>query len=89
MHPVYIFNINFTVYAVLSEMRTADEVTLMDAMHGANRNALCTSGAKRIIYGCEIVYNGDSAVRTRLLALHTTDTSVYTVFTCKSTLIVI
>ena len=57
-------------------MRSADEVTLVDAVYGTNCHARATTGTERVIYGCKIIDNLDSAFRTGLLTLHTTDTTV-------------
>ena len=70
-------------------MSSADEVTLVYAVNGANLNASATAGAERIIYSCEIVYYCYCSVRTGLLALHTANTAVRAIFACESALVVI
>ena len=70
-------------------MSAADKVPLMQAVHGANLNARTATGAERIIYSRKIILNGNSAVRAGLLALHTADTSVSAVFTCRRAFVVI
>ena len=70
-------------------MCSADEVTLVDAVHGTNRYALATAGAEAVIDGSEVVNNLDSAVGTGLLTLHTADTAVGAYLSCHSALIVV
>ena len=75
--------------ADILEVCSADEVTLVDAMHGTNRYALAASGAETVINGSEVVDNLDSAIGTCLLTLHTADTAVGAELSCHSALIVI
>ena len=70
-------------------MRSADEATLVDAMHGTSLNARATACAKVVVDGGEVILNGDCAVGTGLLALHTADTAVLTVLTYVSALIMV
>ena len=70
-------------------MRSADEATLVDAMHGTSLNARATACAKVVVDGSEVILNGDCAVGTGLLALHTADTAVLTVLTYVSALIIV
>jgi hypothetical protein len=77
------------LFETRSEVCSADEVTLVDAMHRANLNACAATGAQIVIDGCEVVLNGDCALRTGFLTLHTSDTSVRTVLTGKSTLVLV
>ena len=70
-------------------MSSADEATLVDAMHGTSLNARATACAKVVVDGSEVILNGDCAVGTGLLALHTADTAVLTVLTYVSTLIIV
>ena len=73
----------------MSEVRAADEVTLVDAVYRANGCTLTAAGAEVVIYGREVVDNLDSAIRTSFLTLHTADTAVLTVLTYVSALVVI
>ena len=68
---------------------SADEVTLVDAMHGANLGASAAAGAKRVVYSSEVSVHGDCAVRTGLLTLHTADTAVGAILTHVSALVVV
>ena len=70
-------------------MCAANEVTLVNTVYGADRNALCATCAERIVNNCKIVHNLNSSARTSLLALHTANTAVGAVLTCKRTLIAI
>ena len=70
-------------------MCAADKVSFVDTMYGTNLFALSAACTQRIVDGCKVVFNLDSAVRTGLLALHTADTAVSAVLTCKRALIVI
>ena len=70
-------------------MRSADEATLVDAMHGTSLNARAAACAKVVVDGSEVILNGDCAVGTGLLALHTADTAVLTVLTYVSALIIV
>ena len=72
-----------------SEVRSADEVALVDTVYGADGYALAAACAQRVVDGCEIILDGDGTVGTGLLALHTADTAVSAVLTCKRALIVI
>jgi hypothetical protein len=58
-------------------------------MYGTYISASATACAKLVIDGCKVVHNGNSAVRTSLLALHTADTAVRACLTCRSALIVV
>ena len=73
----------------MSEVCSADEVTLVDAMHRTNRYALATAGAEAVINGSKVVDNLDSAIGTSLLTLHTADTAVGAELSCHSALIVV
>ena len=68
---------------------SADEVPLVDAMHGANLSASAAAGAERVVYGSEVSVHGDCAVRTGLLTLHTADTAVGAILAHVSTLVVV
>ena len=57
-------------------MRAADEVTLVYAMNGADRDTGAAAGTLRVIYRSEIVNDVDSVVRTGLFALLAGDTAV-------------
>ena len=70
-------------------MCSANEVTLVNAMHGANLNARATAGAEVVVDACEVILNGNCALRTGLLALHTTDTAVGAVLTGECALILV
>ena len=70
-------------------MSSADKVTLVDTMNGANLCTLTASGTKIVVYGCEIVNHGDSTVRTALLALAASDTTVGTYLAHLSALLVV
>ena len=70
-------------------MSAADEVALVDAMYRTSLNAGATAGAKVVVDGREIILNGDSAVGTGLLTLHTADTAVGAILTGVSTLILV
>lgn len=72
-----------------SEVCAADETALVNTMNRANLNALCTTCAKRIINGREVVNHSNSTVGTGLLALHTTDTAVGASLSCNGALIVV
>ena len=70
-------------------MRSADEVTLVDAMHGTNCRTLTASGAEGVVDGSEVIDNLDSTVRTGLLTLHTADTAVGAELSCHGALVVV
>ena len=70
-------------------MRTANEVSFVDTVHGTNLDTLCTSGAKRIIYSCKIVNHLDRSVRTSLFAFHTAYATVSASLTSLRAFIVI
>ena len=72
-----------------SEVRSADEAALVDAVYGTNLNACAAACAKALIDGSEVILNGDRTVGTGLLALHTADTAVLAVLTSVCTLIVV
>ena len=68
-------------------MRSADEATLVDTVHGTRLYACAAAGTEVVVDGCEVVLNSDSAVGTGLLALHTADTAVRAVLTCVCALV--
>ena len=72
---------------MISEVRSADEVTFVDAVYGADLNARAATCAERVIDGREVILYGDSTVRTGLLTLHTSDTANRANLACYSTLI--
>ena len=72
-----------------SKMRSADEVTLVDAMHGTNLDARAATGAQVVVDGCEVILYGDSTVGAGLLTLHTADTAVGAVLTGECALILV
>ena len=88
MHFVLCITLNADPH-LISEVCSADEVTLVDTVHGTNRHALAASGTKVVIDGSEVVDNLDSAVRTGLLTLHTADTAVGAYLSCHSALVVV
>ena len=59
-------------------MCSADKVSDMDTVYRADLGTRTATGAKLVIYNCEVVLYGNSAVWTGLLALHTADTAVRT-----------
>lgn len=61
-------------------MRSADKVTLVNAMNGTNSRASTAAGAFRIINGSEIVNHVDCIVGTGFFALFTADTAVGAIF---------
>ena len=70
-------------------MCAADEVALVDTMYRASLDTLTATGALVIIYSREVVYDGDSTVRTGLLALAAGDTAVLTALThCRALIVV-
>ena len=60
----------------------------MNTLNGASLLASAAAGTLIIINCCKIILNGDRAVRTGLLTLHTTDTTVRACLTGNRTLIV-
>ena len=70
-------------------MRSADEAALVDTVYGTNLNTSAAACAKRVVDGCKIVLDGDSAVGTGLLTLHTADTAILTVLAHVCALVVI
>lgn len=70
-------------------MSSAYEVAFVDAVNGTNLNARATAGAEVVVDSGEVILNGDSAVRTGLLTLHTADTAVGAVLTCESALVLV
>ena len=70
-------------------MRSADKAALVDTVYGTNLNACATAGAKVVVDGSEVILNGDCAVGTGLLTLHTADTTVGAVLTHVCALIVV
>ena len=70
-------------------MRSADEVTLVEASYGTNSHALSATGTETVIDGSEIVLYLDCAVWAGLLALHASDTTVRTDLTGNRALIVV
>lgn len=77
------------MFSGISEVSSANEVAFVDAVDGANLYARAATGAEGVIDGSKVVLNGDSALRTGLLTLHTADTTVGAVLTCESTLILV
>ena len=57
-------------------MRSADEITFVDTVYGADLDAGAAAGAERVVDGCKIILNGYCAVRASFLKLHTSDTTV-------------
>ena len=57
-------------------MSSADEVTLVDTVYGADLNARTAAGALVIVYRCEIVHYVYCIVGTGFLAFTAGDTSV-------------
>ena len=70
-------------------MCTANKVTFVYAMNGADLNASCAVCAKLVVDGCKVVFDLDRAAWTSLLALHTADTSVCAILTGKCALFVV
>lgn len=70
-------------------MCAADEVTLVDAMHGAGRGAGATAGALAIVDNGEVVDHLDRALGTGLLALAASNTAVLAALAYRRTLIVV
>ena len=70
-------------------MRSANEVTLVDAMHGTNLDARAATGAQVVVDGCEVILYSDSTVGAGLLTLHTADTAVGAVLTGERALILV
>ena len=70
-------------------MCSADEATLVDTVYGTNLNTSAAACAKRVVDGRKIVLDGDSAVGTGLLTLHTADTAVRAVLAHVCALVVI
>ena len=77
------------MFSGISEVSSANEVAFVDTVDGANLYARAATGAEGVIDGSKVVLNGDSTLRTGLLTLHTTDTTVGAVLTCESTLILV
>ena len=71
------------------KVSAADEVALVNTVYGTSLCTSATAGAKIVVDGGEIVLNSDSTLRTGLLTLHTTDTTVGAVLTGESTLILV
>ena len=71
------------------KMCAADKVSFVYAMNRTYRHTFGTAGTKRIVYSCQIINDLDSSVRTGLLTLHTTDTTVRAGLSCYCTLVVI
>ena len=57
-------------------MCAADKVALMNTFNGANLGTVAASRAKRIVDNRKIVDNLNCAMRTSLLTLHATNTTV-------------
>ena len=70
-------------------MRSADEVTLVEASYGTNSRALSATGAEGVIDGCKIVLYLDGSVGAGLLALHASDTAVGADLTGNRALVVV
>ena len=70
-------------------MRTANEVIFVNAVNRADLNACLAAGAKRVINGCQVVFNLNSTVRASLLALHTANTAVGAKLASNRALIVV
>ena len=68
---------------------SANEIIFMDTVNRANLYAFTATGTERIINSSKIVFNLNCTVRTSLLALHATDTTVRAYLTGDRTLIVI
>ena len=77
------------MFSGISEVSSANEVAFVDAVDGANLYARAATGAEGVIDGSKVVLNGDSTLRTGLLTLHTTDTTVGAVLTGESALILV
>jgi len=70
-------------------VRSANKVSFVDAVHGADLDARAAAGAERVVDGREIVDNGYCSVRTGLLTLHAADTAVCAIFSYRRALIVV
>ena len=71
------------------KMCAADKVSFVYAMNRAYSHTFGAAGTKRIVYSCQIVNDFDSSVRTGLLTLHTTNTTVRADLSCYCALVVI
>ena len=70
-------------------MCTADKITLVYTVNGANGNARAASGTQSVINGCEIILYGNCTVGTSFLTFHTAYTSVRAILAYHSALIVV
>ena len=70
-------------------MCAADEIVFVDAVYGADLNTSSASGAKRIVYGREIVFDLYSACGASLFALFAADTAVCAILACQRALVMI
>ena len=57
-------------------MSAADKVALVDTVNGADLGARAAACAERVVYLGKVILDGDSAVRTGFLTLHTADAAV-------------
>ena len=89
MHYAVKYRIMRFALHFVSEVRSADEVALVDAMYGTNCRTLTASSTERVVDGSEVVNNLDSAALTGLLTLHTADTAVGAYLSCHSALVVV
>ena len=70
-------------------MSAADKAALVNTVYGTSLYTRTASGTERVVDGREIVLNGDSAVGTGLLTLHTADTAVGAILAHRCALIVV
>ena len=70
-------------------MCSAHEVTLVNAMHGADGGTGATTGALLVIDGCKVVYHGNCTVGAGLFALLTADTAVGAILSYRRTAVVV
>ena len=71
-----------------TEVRSANEVALVQTVYGTDLCALTAAVTERIVDNGEVINNLDSSGRAGLLTLHTCDTTVGAVFTSNRALVV-
>ena len=86
---MFFASLKATAPSNLLKVSSADEITLVDTVHGTYRDALAASCADGVVDGCEIVRDGDSAAGTGLLTLHTADTAVGAILAHGCALVVV
>ena len=70
-------------------MSSANKITFVYTVHGANLYAFTASGTYGVVDYCKVVNNLNSSIGAGLFAFHTADTAVGALLACDSALFMI